>query len=159
MINFYSHSGFDCFERKDMDSLPRKHQFLGFVVILLIVGFLNYFRRIVNGYKFTKYGKILYLVTMITFVVGIMFVLYFTELNNILSFLIGLSVTTLSEHIAKLFITVGDNFNPIASKVINKYTGLDLSIDLVHQEKTDKTNKTNKIDDDANQKINTQNHE
>ena len=111
----------------------RKQQFLGFVVILLIIGFLNYFRRIINGYKFTKYGKILYLATMISFVIGIMFVLYYTELNNILSFIIGLFVTMLSEHIAKFFVVLGDNFNPIVCKIIKKFTGIDLSKDLIDQ--------------------------
>ena len=114
----------------------RKHQFLGFVFILLIIGFLNYFRRIISGYKFSKYGKILYLTTMIVFVVGIMFLLYYTELNNIISFIIGLFVTMLSEHIAKLFITIGDNFNPIICKIIHKFTGVDLSQDLVDTKKT-----------------------
>jgi hypothetical protein len=116
----------------------RKHQFLGFIFILLVIGFLNYFRRIVNGHKFTKYGKILYLATMITFVVGIMFVLYFTELNNIVSFLIGLFVTTLSEHIAKLFVSLGDNFNPIAVKLIKKFSGLDLKEELFDKKDTEK---------------------
>lgn len=116
----------------------RKHQFLGFIFILLVIGFLNYFRRIVNGHKFTKYGKILYLATMITFVVGIMFVLYFTELNNIVSFLIGLFVTTLSEHIAKLFVSLGDNFNPIAVKLIKKFSGLDLKEELCDKKDTEK---------------------
>lgn len=115
----------------------RKHQFLGFVVILLLIGFLNYFRRIINGHKFTKYGKILYLTTMITFVVGIMFVLYYTDLNNIISFLIGLFVTTLSEHIAKLFIIIGDNFNPIVLKIIKKFTGVDLSEELLEKNELD----------------------
>lgn len=115
----------------------RKHQFLGFVVILLLIGFLNYFRRIINGHKFTKYGKILYLTTMITFVVGIMFVLYYTDLNNIISFLIGLFVTTLSEHIAKLFIVIGDNFNPIILKILKKFTGVDLSEELLEKNELD----------------------
>lgn len=115
----------------------RKHQFLGFIVILLVIGFLNYFRRIINGHKFTKYGKILYLATMITFVVGIMFVLYFTELNNIVSFLIGLFVATLSEHIAKMFVSLGDNFNPIAVKILKKFTGVDLKDELCDCDKKD----------------------
>lgn len=115
----------------------RKHQFLGFVVILLLIGFLNYFRRIINGHKFTKYGKILYLTTMIIFVVGIMFVLYYTDLNNIVSFLIGLFVTTLSEHIAKLFIVIGDNFNPIILKILKKFTGVDLSEELLEKNELD----------------------
>lgn len=112
----------------------RKHQFLGFIIILLIIGFLNYFRRILHGHKFTKYGKILYLTTMITFVVGIMFVLYYTELNNIISFCIGLIVTTLSEHIAKLFIIIGDNFNLILAKILKRTTGIDLSNELCKSE-------------------------
>lgn len=108
----------------------RKHQFLGFVIILLIIGFLNYFRRIVDGHKFTKYGKVLYLSTMITFTTGVMFVLYYTDLNNLLSFCIGLCVATASEHIAKLFITFGNNFNLIIAKVIKKYIGIDLTEEL-----------------------------
>lgn len=113
----------------------RKHQFFGFIIILLIIGFLNYFRRILIGHKFTKAGKILYLVTMITFVGGIMFVLYYTQINNILAFLIGLFVTTLSEHIAKLFIILGDNFNPIVAKFIKKFVGVDLTNDLIDKNK------------------------
>lgn len=127
----------------------RKHQFLGFVVILLIIGFLNYFRRIINGHKFTKYGKILYLTTMITFVVSIMFVLYYTDLNNIVSFLIGLFVTTLSEHIAKLFILVGDNFNPIILKLLKKFTGVDLSKELLEKNEIDNL-RDKKINDNDN---------
>lgn len=119
----------------------RKHQFIGLVVILLIVGFLNYFRKIVSGHRFTKYGRLLYIFTMMTFVIGIMFVLYFTELNNILSFLIGLLVATLSEHIAQMFLTIGDNFNLIIVKIIKKFTGLDFSFELHDKNKTDKDNK------------------
>ncbi len=115
----------------------RRHQFLGFIIILLIIGFLNYFRRILHGHKFTKYGKILYLATMITFVVGIMFVLYFTNLNNIVSFCIGLAVTTLSEHIAKLFIIIGDNFNLILAKILKKISGIDLTEELSDKLKKD----------------------
>lgn len=118
----------------------RKHQFLGFIIILLIIGFLNYFRRILHGHKFTKYGKILYLTTMITFVVGIMFVLYYTELNNILSFCIGLIVTTLSEHIAKLFIIIGDNFNLILAKILKRTTGIDLSNELCESKNNESKN-------------------
>ena len=112
----------------------RRQQFLGFVVILLIIGFLNYFRRILNGYKFTRYGKILYLATMISFVIGIMFVLYYTHLNNILSFTIGVFVTMLSEHIAKFFVALGDNFNPIVCKIIKRFTGIDLTNDLLEKD-------------------------
>ena len=130
----------------------RKHQFLGFVVILLIIGFLNYFRRIINGHKFTKYGKILYLTTMITFVVGIMFVLYYTDLNNIVSFLIGLFVTTLSEHIAKLFIIIGDNFNPIILKIIKKFTNVDLSDELLDKNELDNTKDNSNSKDNNNNK-------
>lgn len=130
----------------------RKHQFLGFVVILLIIGFLNYFRRIINGHKFTKYGKILYLTTMITFVVGIMFVLYYTDLNNIVSFLIGLFVTTLSEHIAKLFIIIGDNFNPIVLKIIKKFTNVDLSDELLDKNELDNSKDNSNSKDNNNNK-------
>lgn len=122
----------------------RKHQFLGFIIILLIIGFLNYFRRILHGHKFTKYGKILYLTTMITFVVGIMFVLYYTELNNILSFCIGLIVTTLSEHIAKLFIIIGDNFNLILAKILKRTTGIDLSNELCESKNNESENNKSK---------------
>lgn len=108
----------------------RKHQFLGFFVILLVIGFLQYFRRLLSGYKLTKTGKILYITTMITFTVGIMFLLYFTELNNILSFVIGLLVTTLSEHIAKFLLIIGNNFNPVIIKVIKKLTSIDLTDEL-----------------------------
>lgn len=108
----------------------RKHQFFGFVVILLIIGFLQYFRKILNGHKFSKYGKFLYIITMMTFVSGIMFILYFTEMNNILSFLIGLFVATMSEHIAVLFLAIGNNFNVIAARIIQKYTGINLEEEL-----------------------------
>lgn len=118
----------------------RKHQFFGFIIILLIIGFLNYFRRILHGHRFTKYGKILYLTTMLTFVVGIMFVLYYTNLNNIVSFCIGLAVTTLSEHIAKLFIVIGDNFNLILAKALKKVTGIDLTDELCEKENKEESN-------------------
>lgn len=108
----------------------RKQQFFGFVVILLIVGFLQYFRKIANGYKLTKTGKILYLCTMVTFTIGIMFLLYFTEVNNIIAFCIGLIVTNLSENIAKMFIIIGDSFNPMLIKILKRYTGVDFSDEL-----------------------------
>lgn len=129
----------------------RKHQFLGFVIILLIIGFLNYFRRIINGYKFSKYGKIMYLATMIIFVIGIMFLLYYTDLNNIISFSIGLFVTMLSEHIAKLFITIGDNFNPIICKIIFKISGVDLSQDLLESTKKPTINTTSENNQNKNE--------
>ena len=116
----------------------RKHQFFGFVVILLIIGFLQYFRKILNGHKFSKYGKMLYIITMITFVTGIMFILYFTEMNNILSFLIGLFVATMSEHIAQLFLAIGNNFNTIVVRIIMKYTGINLEKEL-DSKKSDET--------------------
>lgn len=74
----------------------RKQQFYGFVIILLIIGFLNYFRRINAGMKLSKTGKIIHILTMLVFVVGTMFVLYYTELNNILSFCIGLFMANFS---------------------------------------------------------------
>ena len=67
---------------------------------------------------------------MLTFVTGIMFILYFTEMNNILSFLIGLFVATMSEHIAILFMTIGNNFNTIVARIIQKYTGINLEKEL-----------------------------
>lgn len=115
----------------------RKHQFFGFVVILLIIGFLQYFRKILNGHKFSKYGKFLYIITMMTFVSGIMFILYFTEMNNILSFLIGLFVATMSEHIAVLFLAIGNNFNVIAARIIQKYTGINLEEELTGKKEGD----------------------
>lgn len=108
----------------------RKHQFLGFVVILLLIGFLQYVRKIVNGYKLSKTGKILYLATMVVFTVGTMFVLYYSEVSNIVSFLLGLLVTATSEHIARLFLIIGDNFNPIIVKLVKKYFKIDLSEEL-----------------------------
>ena len=128
----------------------RKHQFFGFVVILLIIGFLQYFRKILNGHKFSKYGKFLYIITMMTFVSGIMFILYFTEMNNILSFLIGLFVATMSEHIAVLFMTIGNNFNVIAARVIQKYTGINLEEELTgkvsNEPQSDEKQSTNTSD-------------
>lgn len=91
----------------------RKQQFYGFVTILLIIGFLNYFRRINAGMKLSKSGKIIRILTMIVFIVGTMFVLYYTELNNILSFCIGLFMANFSEHIAKMIVVLEDNFNII----------------------------------------------
>lgn len=108
----------------------RKQQFYGFVIILLIIGFLNYFRRINAGMKLSKTGKIIHILTMLVFVVGTMFVLYYTELNNILSFCIGLFMANFSEHIAKMFIVLGDNFNIIFAKFFKKYTGVDISKEL-----------------------------
>lgn len=111
----------------------KKNQFLGFVIILLIVGFLNYFRKVMNGLKLSRTGKILYLITMITFIVGTMFVLYFTKVNNICAFLIGLTVTALSENIAKIFLLVGDKFTPIVVKIIKTYFKIDLSKELLEE--------------------------
>lgn len=117
----------------------RKFEFLGFVVILLLVGFLNYIRKITIGLKLSKTGKFLYLATMITFTVGIMFVLYFTNLNNILSFLIGLGVVTLSEQCARLFITVGNHFNTIVGKIFNKVFGIDITDELKEDDPSKKS--------------------
>lgn len=75
---------------------------------------------------------------MIAFVSGIMFVLYYTEINNILSFLIGLGVANFSEHIAKLFITIGDNFNIMVAKIIKRYTGIDISENICNDKKSTK---------------------
>lgn len=121
----------------------RKQQFYGFVIILLIIGFLNYFRRINAGMKLSKSGKIIRILTMIVFVVGTMFVLYYTELNNILSFCIGLFMANFSEHIAKMIVVLGDNFNIIFAKFFKKYTGVDISKELTNtsEKDSDKSNK------------------
>jgi hypothetical protein len=121
----------------------RKQQFYGFVIILLIIGFLNYFRRINAGMKLSKSGKIIHILTMIVFVVGTMFVLYYTELNNILSFCIGLFMANFSEHIAKMIVVLGDNFNIIFAKFFKKYTGVDISKELTNtsEKDSDKSNK------------------
>ena len=121
----------------------RKQQFYGFVIILLIIGFLNYFRRINAGMKLSKSGKIIHTLTMIVFVVGTMFVLYYTELNNILSFCIGLFMANFSEHIAKMVVVLGDNFNIIFAKFFKKYTGVDISKELTNtsEKDSDKSNK------------------
>lgn len=133
----------------------RKHQFFGFVVILLIIGFLQYFRKILNGHKFSKYGKFLYIITMMTFVSGIMFILYFTEMNNILSFLIGLFVATMSEHIAVLFLTIGNNFNVIAARIIQKYTGINLEEELTGKPKGEGENSHQQAASKSEEKQNT----
>mgnify|MGYP005886838887 FL=1 len=121
----------------------RKQEFYGFVIILLIIGFLNYFRRINAGMKLSKSGKIIHILTMIVFVVGTMFVLYYTELNNILSFCIGLFIANFSEHIAKMIVVLGDNFNIIFAKFFKKYTGVDISKELTNtsEKDSDKSNK------------------
>lgn len=133
----------------------RKHQFFGFVVILLIIGFLQYFRKILNGHKFSKYGKFLYIITMMTFVSGIMFILYFTEMNNILSFLIGLFVATMSEHIAVLFLAIGNNFNVIAARIIQKYTGINLEDELTGKKSTDRKTQADQTGSEEKQNTNT----
>ena len=121
----------------------RKQQFYGFSIILLIIGFLNYFRRINAGMKMSKSGKIIHILTMIVFVVGTMFVLYYTELNNILSFCIGLFMANFSEHIAKMIVVLEDNFNIIFAKFFKKYTGVDISKELTNtsEKDSDKSNK------------------
>lgn len=121
----------------------RKQQFCGFAIILLIIGFLNYFRRINAGMKMSKSGKIIHILTMIVFVVGTMFVLYYTELNNILSFCIGLFMANFSEHIAKMIVVLEDNFNIIFAKFFKKYTGVDISKELTNtsEKDSDKSNK------------------
>ena len=123
----------------------RKQQFYGFVIILLIVGFLNYFRRINAGMKLSKTSKIIHILTMLVFIVGTMFVLYYTELNNILSFCIGLFMANFSEHIAKMFIVLEDNFNVIIAKIFKKYTGVDISKELTDNDATEEgsNNKSN----------------
>lgn len=112
----------------------RKTQFLGFVTILLTVGFLQYFRKVITGYKLSKARKILYLSTMITFTIGSMYVMYTTTVDELMAFSIGLFITTFSEHIAKSLITMGDNFNSILGKLIKKYTKIDITSELTSKE-------------------------
>lgn len=121
----------------------RKQQFYGFVIILLIIGFLNYFRRINAGMKLSKSSKIIRILTMIVFIMGTMFVLYYTELNNILSFCIGLFMANFSEYIAKMIVVLEDNFNIIFAKFFKKYTGVDISKELTNtsEKDSDKSNK------------------
>lgn len=104
----------------------RKNQFLIFTISLLSIGFIQYLRKIANGYKLNQTGKILYLATMVIFTVTIMIVLYYSKLNNILAFCIGLAVVTLSEQIAKLFLILGNNFNQIIIKILKTFFNLDL---------------------------------
>jgi len=110
-----------------IDLEEKKNQYFGFIVIILLIGFLNYFRKVSNGLRLSRTGKILYLITMVIFVIGIMFVLYFTKLNNIISFCIGLSIMALSENIAKLFLVMSDKFNPILVKFVKFWIRIDLS--------------------------------
>ena len=105
----------------------RKNQFLIFTISLLSIGFIQYLRKIANGYKLNQTGKILYLATMVIFTVTIMIVLYYSKLNNILAFCIGLAVVTLSEQIAKLFLILGNNFNQIVIKILKTFFNLDLT--------------------------------
>lgn len=83
---------------------------------------------------------------MTTSVVGIMFVLYYTNLNNVLSFLIGLAVAHLSEHIARFFMVLGDHFNLLMVKIIRKITGVDLS-EMLEDEKIKEQEELNEGDE------------
>ncbi len=125
----------------DLSNFERKHQFFGLGTILLIIGTLNYFRKIINGYNLNLIGKIMYISTMIMFTCGTIFILYFTDLNNILSFLIGLFVATLSEHIAIFFLHFGNNFDKIVVKFIKKYGKVDLTDELVKKDTSINNNK------------------
>lgn len=91
---------------------------------------------------------------MMTFVSGIMFILYFTEMNNIISFLIGLFVATMSEHIAVLFLAIGNNFNVIAARIIQKYTGINIEEELTGKTQAGKT-QADQSDSDEKQSTNT----
>lgn len=113
----------------------RQNEFFILTIILLIIGVLQYFRKIVNGYKLDKLKKFLYITTLIVFSVSTMCVLYFSSLSNVLSFFIGLVVATSSEQIAKLFLIIGNNFNNIGIKIIKNYSGIDLKKELDDQTK------------------------
>ena len=78
-------------------------------------------------YALNQTGKILYLATMVIFTVTIMIVLYYSKLNNILAFCIGLAVVTLSEQIVNLFLILGNNFNQIVIKLLKTFFNLDLA--------------------------------
>lgn len=108
----------------------RKNQFLVYCISLLSIGFLQYYRKIANGYKLSKIGKILYLTTMVIFTITIIIVLYYTNLNNIISFLLGLVVTINSEQLAKLFLIIGNNFNKIVARFFKSFTGIDFMQDI-----------------------------
>lgn len=84
-----------------------------------------------------KVQKILYLTTMVTFTVGIMVILYFSNYESLLSFCLGLCVCICSEHIAKLFLVIGDKFNLIIINVVKTWIGVDLSEELKDEEKPD----------------------
>jgi len=119
----------------------KKNQFFGFTLILLVIGFLQYFRKVASGnYNLSKVNKILYLSTMITFSIGTMYVLFSSEMKNILAFGIGLLMTTMSENIAKIIILVGDNFNSILVKLIKKWLEIDVSNELKKKKKIDANN-------------------
>lgn len=108
----------------------RKNQFLSFILILLSVGFLQYFRKIINRTLVDKVSKILYLATMIVFSISSMVVLYLSGLKEVTCFLIGLFITTMAEHIAKLFLTIGDNLPKILSKIIKHKFLIDIKKEL-----------------------------
>lgn len=86
-----------------------------------------------------KISKILYLVTLIIFSISTMFVLYVTDFNNVLSFMVGLIVATSSEQIAKLFLTIGSNFTSIGIKIVKNYSGIDLTDELKEKKIENKT--------------------
>jgi len=117
----------------------RKNEFFIFTIILLLIGFLQYFRKILTGTKMNKISKILYLVTLIIFSISTMFVLYVTDFNNVLSFMVGLIVATSSEQIAKLFLTIGSNFTSIGIKIVKNYSGIDLTDELKEKKIENKT--------------------
>ncbi len=110
----------------------RQYQFYGLLLILLIIGFLNYFRKIMSGVQGLekRSQKLIYIFTMVIFTTGTMFLLYFTNLNNIASFLIGLLVTTLSENLAQFLLKLQVNFDAIAAKFIYRYTKVDITPEL-----------------------------
>lgn len=125
----------------------RKQEFFAFAIILTIIGFLQYLRRIISGYKLSRNGKILYLCTMIVFTLSVIYIFYLTDISNVITFFIGLAVSVLSEHIAKLFMIIGDNFNAIISKCTNRYLKIDLTEQLCGDKK--KTTDT-KVNDTTN---------
>jgi uncharacterized membrane protein len=134
--------------------MERKHQFLLFSAVLLAIGFLQYFRKIANGLKMNKVQKILYLATMVIFTIGTMVVLYFTNLDGILPFCLGLVIVILSEPIAKLFLILGDNFNKIVIKLLSLFIRVDFTDELLEKEKEKEIMEKKKLEEENSPSVN-----
>ena len=121
----------------------RESHFIIYTLLLVFIGFLQYLRKVSNGkLKMKKTGKLLYLSTLITFVFSGMLIMVYTEMSEALCFTIGLFIATLSEHIAKFFVFIGDNFNRILSLFIKRYFNVEIEIEI--NEETGETEEKNK---------------